>query len=94
MYIFYFQETIGIIHLLDPEGKGRINFQEFCKGVQEVLEVQGKKIKVNQLLQLCTASTVWSEAVISPPYLGLLQKCSTQKMTQLATSYDSSTNCI
>ena len=71
MYIFYFQETIGIIHLLDPEGKGKINFQEFCKGVQEVLEVQGKKIKVNQLLQLCTASTVWSEAVIYCIYVAI-----------------------
>ena len=38
----FLQETIGIINLLDPEGKGKINFQEFCRGVQEVLEVQGK----------------------------------------------------
>ena len=40
-YFSVLQETVGIINLLDPEGKGKINFQEFCRGVQEVLEVQG-----------------------------------------------------
>ncbi|XP_052267224.1 rab11 family-interacting protein 4A-like isoform X2 [Dreissena polymorpha] len=34
------EETVGIIHLLDPEGKGKVSFQDFCAGVQQILEVQ------------------------------------------------------
>ena len=37
----YFQEVIGIIQLLDPEGKGKVSFTDFCQGVQQILEVQG-----------------------------------------------------
>lgn len=34
------EETIGIIQLLDPEGKGKVSFTDFCQGVQQILEVQ------------------------------------------------------
>ncbi|XP_052765644.1 rab11 family-interacting protein 4A-like isoform X2 [Mya arenaria] len=34
------EETVGIIQLLDPEGRGRVSFQDFCTGVQQILEVQ------------------------------------------------------
>jgi len=37
----FLQEVVGIIHLLDPEGKGKVSFQDFCQGVQQILEVQG-----------------------------------------------------
>lgn len=36
---FIFQEIIGIIQILDPEGKGKINFEDFCKGVQQILDI-------------------------------------------------------
>lgn len=36
------QETVGIIQLLDPEGKGKVSFKDFCQGVQQILEVQGQ----------------------------------------------------
>jgi hypothetical protein len=40
--LFIFQEVIGIIQLLDPEGKGKVSFTDFCQGVQQILEVQGR----------------------------------------------------
>lgn len=33
---------MGIIQLLDPEGKGKVSFKDFCQGVQQILEVQGQ----------------------------------------------------
>ncbi|XP_060608216.1 rab11 family-interacting protein 4-like isoform X2 [Ruditapes philippinarum] len=37
------EEVIGIIQLLDPEGKGKVSFTDFCQGVQQILEVQASK---------------------------------------------------
>lgn len=34
-----FQEIVGIVQILDPEGKGKINFEEFCSGVQQISEI-------------------------------------------------------
>lgn len=35
-----FQKIVGIIQILDPEGKGKINFEDFCEGVQQINELQ------------------------------------------------------
>ncbi|XP_052070144.1 rab11 family-interacting protein 4A-like isoform X3 [Mytilus californianus] len=34
------QEIIGIIQLLDPNGKGKISFDEFCSGVQQITDIR------------------------------------------------------
>lgn len=34
------QEIIGIVQLLDPDGKGKINFEEFCSGVQQITDIR------------------------------------------------------
>ena len=39
-FVLLFQAVVGIVHILDPEGKGKINFKDFCKGVQQILELQ------------------------------------------------------
>lgn len=31
------EELVGIIQFLDPDGKGKINFKDFCQGVQRIL---------------------------------------------------------
>lgn len=38
--LFSFQKIVGIIQILDPEGKGKINFEDFCEGVQQINELQ------------------------------------------------------
>ncbi|XP_078317984.1 rab11 family-interacting protein 4A-like isoform X12 [Crassostrea virginica] len=34
------EKIVGIIQILDPEGKGKINFDDFCEGVQQINELQ------------------------------------------------------
>nr|XP_011454116.2 rab11 family-interacting protein 4A isoform X4 [Crassostrea gigas] len=34
------EKIVGIIQILDPEGKGKINFEDFCEGVQQINELQ------------------------------------------------------
>ncbi|XP_071129569.1 rab11 family-interacting protein 4A-like isoform X4 [Mytilus edulis] len=34
------QEIIGIIQLLDPDGKGKISFDEFCSGVEQITDIR------------------------------------------------------
>ncbi|XP_069124898.1 uncharacterized protein [Argopecten irradians] len=34
------ENVIGIVQILDPEGKGKINFDDFCQGVNQILELQ------------------------------------------------------
>lgn len=42
---------VGIIQLLDPEGKGRVSFQDFCEGVQQILEVQGESEELSYIMK-------------------------------------------
>lgn len=34
------QEITGVVNLLDPEGRRHISFEDFCKGVAQINEVQ------------------------------------------------------
>ncbi|OWF45665.1 Rab11 family-interacting protein 3 [Mizuhopecten yessoensis] len=34
------ENVVGIVQILDPEGKGKINFDDFCQGVNQILELQ------------------------------------------------------
>uniref|UniRef100_A0A0L8IE11 EF-hand domain-containing protein n=1 Tax=Octopus bimaculoides TaxID=37653 RepID=A0A0L8IE11_OCTBM len=38
------EELHGIIQFLDPEKKGKINFSDFCQGVQRILSLQGNNL--------------------------------------------------
>lgn len=37
---FCSQELTVIINLLDPEGRGVINFPDFCEGIKQILDIQ------------------------------------------------------
>ena len=34
------QVVTGVVNLLDPEGKGQISFEDFCRGVEQIVEIQ------------------------------------------------------
>lgn len=34
------EEITGVINLLDPEGHGQISFDDFCRGVEQIIEIQ------------------------------------------------------
>lgn len=38
--LFFDQEITGVVNLLDPEGRRHISFEDFCKGVAQINEVQ------------------------------------------------------
>jgi len=38
--LLFFQSIVGIVQILDPDGKGKINFGDFCQGVQQILDLQ------------------------------------------------------
>ena len=45
IYMFFydqFQSMNGIIKVLDPEGDGKIHFNEFCQGVRQILDLKSK----------------------------------------------------
>ena len=48
------QEITGVINLLDPEGRGLISFDDFCRGVGQIVDIQqqGRKALPGELLVL------------------------------------------
>ncbi|KAL8593318.1 hypothetical protein ACOMHN_009971 [Nucella lapillus] len=34
------EEITGVINLLDPEGRGLISFDDFCRGVEQIIDIQ------------------------------------------------------
>lgn len=61
---------IGIIQLLDPEGKGKVSFADFCQGVQQILEVQGK-VELLDLLHIPSVFRFARSKISVPKALGI-----------------------
>nr|ASM47585.1 Rab11 family-interacting protein 3 [Leptochiton asellus] len=52
------EEIVGIVQLLDPEGKGKINFEEFCQGVQQISELHAGFLGPSS--PICVHSGQWN----------------------------------
>lgn len=52
------QEITGVINLLDPDGKGLISFDDFCRGVGQIVDIQ-QQGKITLYSCLLTVHTWW-----------------------------------
>jgi len=46
--IIFFQAIARIIKVLDTDGTTSITFLEFCDGVQRIIDIQGKWVRLSQ----------------------------------------------
>ena len=40
------QDIVGLVEKIDPLGRGRLNFSEFCRGMQAVMQGGSSKTKI------------------------------------------------
>ncbi|KAH9489893.1 hypothetical protein Btru_044515, partial [Bulinus truncatus] len=79
------EQLTGIVHLLDPEGRGLISYSDFCEGVQQIIELQ-QQVSQNFKNSVSQETLVSEDTLVPLDIAGDLSVLETQKTSPSSSS--------